>query len=113
MSKPLLKRGSVLAQRTVTHKAKDGSVSDLLPTQTTTGMVGKLKIANGAAGMGLRLTIPGPKGTYASATVEVWCELPTDGSLEGTRVAHEQASDYLQQRLAEESNEIHKFFSSL
>lgn len=101
---------NVLETRSVMKREKDGdetvtweksSAQQVASVETASGF-------SGISGVSLGLTIPGPRGSYKVARIDVSCYLPHGPSDAEAKAAIERASNICSERLGDDADEIVK-----
>ncbi len=105
-SKP--KSGSVTGGHEIERSERSGektliggdSRSIVVPPRTGQAMIG----------LGMGVTIPGPKGSYLSARIDAQCYLPCEPNAESIRKTYAEAGDRVQEQLMQDGRTVELFF---
>lgn len=98
-------KGLIASNRQIVRKERDNTETVLEEAGQVDNLEADSPAHTGMAGINLGLTIPGPKGSYMTARIDVFGYVPALPSDEGMRAGFARISNLAQERLEMEVDE--------
>jgi len=110
IKKPI-KKGKLSTQASLTKKEKGKQT--VLKDETQTKHIDTNGDVSASVGLSMGLTIPGPKGSFASARIDVSVSIPCGAGDADVKNAYIRAGNLVQDELESSSQQIIEFFKVL
>jgi hypothetical protein len=106
------KRGTRNSQVAVVKKSK-GEEEVLMSSEDTSVIEVSEPSLPASAGLSMGLTIPGPRGSYASARIDIWATIPCHADDQSVKDAYERVGNLVEEELTKNSGTIITFFKNM